>query len=88
MMPMGKDTLLRILRRHGSPCPLPPSVIGIDDWAWRRGQRYGTLIVDLERNRPIDLLPDRDAQTVGRLCREHCAATCERLIERLAKEAR
>lgn len=42
-----------------------PHVVGIDDWVWRRGQRYGTLIVDLERNRPVDVLPGRDAQTVG-----------------------
>lgn len=33
-----------------------PSVIGIDDWAWRRNQRYGTIICDLERRRPITLL--------------------------------
>lgn len=39
-------------------------VIGIDDWAWRMGQRYGTLICDLERHRVVDLLPDRDPATV------------------------
>jgi transposase len=51
--------------------PPTPRVIGIDDWAWRRGQRYGTLIVDLERNRPIDMLPDRDAQTVEAWLQSH-----------------
>ena len=39
-------------------------VIGIDDWAWRRGRRYGTLICDLERRRIVDLLPDREPATV------------------------
>ena len=41
----------------------PNFVIGIDDWAWRRNQRYGTLICDLERRRTIALLPDRDPAT-------------------------
>ena len=42
----------------------PPRVIGIDEWAWRKGQRYGTMICDLERRQVIDLLPDREPGTV------------------------
>lgn len=41
-----------------------PRVVGVDDWAWRMGQRYGTIICDLERNRVLDLLPDRNADTL------------------------
>ena len=41
----------------------PPTVVGIDDWAWRRNQRYGTLICDLERRKTIALLPDREPAT-------------------------
>ena len=63
-MPVSGDTMLRLIRASPVPEMSTPRVVGIDDWAWRRGQRYGTLVVDLERNRPLDLLPDRDAQTV------------------------
>src|SRR5205807_1115818 len=53
----------------GSRCPsvdssATPRLVGIDDWAWCKGQRYGTIVVDLETGDVIDLLPDRDAATV------------------------
>ena len=41
-----------------------PRIIGIDDWAYRKGSTYGTVIVDLEKQKIIDLLPDREADTV------------------------
>lgn len=63
MAPVSKDTLLRQLRRRGRPDFSPPRVIGIDDWAWRRNQRYGTIICDLERRQPIRLLADREPAT-------------------------
>jgi len=44
MLPVSKDTLLRVVRRRGGPRFVPPTVIGIDDWAWRRNKRYGTII--------------------------------------------
>lgn len=47
--PVSNDTLLRTVRRYDRPPPSPPNVIGIDDWAWRRNHRYGTIICDLER---------------------------------------
>jgi transposase len=49
----------------------PPRFVGIDDWAWRKGQRYGTIVVDLERGDVVDLLPDRDATTVRKWLDEH-----------------
>jgi transposase len=63
MMPVSNDTLLRVVRRMGRPSPPAPNVIGIDDWAWKRNQRYGAIICDLERRRPIKLLPDREPAT-------------------------
>lgn len=61
--PVSNDTLLRTVRRYDRPPPTPPSVFGIDDWAWRRNHRYGTIICDLERRKTIALLPDREPST-------------------------
>jgi transposase len=46
-------------------------VIGVDDFAFKRGQSYGTIIVDLERGKPIDLLEDRHANTLDAWLKEH-----------------
>ena len=64
MLPVSKDTLLRVVRRKAIRDTSPLRVIGIDDWAWKRGQRYGSIICDLERRRVVDLLPDREPATV------------------------
>ncbi len=60
---VSNDTLLRVVRRRGVQAFHSPSVIGFDDWAWRRNLRYGTLICDLERRKTIALLPDREPAT-------------------------
>ncbi|WP_202949181.1 transposase family protein [Bradyrhizobium japonicum] len=52
-MPASGDTLLRMIR--AAEFKSPEALVGIDDWAWRKGLRYGTIICDLERNRVIDL---------------------------------
>ena len=64
MLPVSKDTLLRVVRRHAPRDRSPLCIIGIDDWAWKRRQRYGSIICDLERRRIVDLLPDREPGTV------------------------
>jgi transposase len=64
-VPTSPDTLLRRVKQAGARSPGDPKFVGIDDWAWCKGQRYGTIVVDLETNEVIDLLPDRDAATVG-----------------------
>ncbi|MEK1893333.1 MAG: hypothetical protein AAAB20_08670 [Rhizobium sp.] len=56
MLPVSNDTLLRVIRRQGLPPSAPPSVIGIDDCAWRSSHRYGTIVCDLEGRRSVSLL--------------------------------
>lgn len=64
VLPVSRDTLLRVVRRRAPPTDGTPRVVGIDDWAWRKGHRYGTIICDLEQRRIIDVLPDRETATV------------------------
>jgi transposase len=64
-MPICGDTLLKILRETSiSPVPTV-RILGVDDWAFKKGRTYGTLLVDLEYHRPVDLLPDRTAETLA-----------------------
>ena len=71
-VPVSPDTLLRLVRgRASAQVERAPRVLGIDDWAWRRGQRYGTILCDLERGQIIDLLPDREAATVADWLQRH-----------------
>ncbi len=71
MIPVSKDTLLRVVRRRVTDHDDPLTVIGIDDFAFRRGQTYGTIVCDLERRRPVVLLPDRALNTSRAWLSEH-----------------
>jgi transposase len=63
-MPGSPDSLLRLVRQARPLSKPSAKIIGIDDWAYKRRLRYGTLICDLETRRPLELLPDRSVQTV------------------------
>jgi transposase len=70
-MGVSATTLLRQVRQWAVPTPPTPRKLGVDDWALRKGKTYGTLLVDLERHQPVDLLSDRTAATLARWLQEH-----------------
>ncbi|MBK9748663.1 MAG: transposase [Chloroflexi bacterium] len=69
---MSADTLLRMVRQHGTcVCTSELRSIGVDDWALKRGRTYGTIIVNLETHRVVELLPDRTAETLAAWLRNY-----------------
>jgi transposase len=68
----SRMTLLRLVRRAPEPPPgRTPRVLSVDEWSYRRGRRYGIILVDLERRRPIDLLPDASTAALAAWLRAH-----------------
>jgi transposase len=70
-MPTSPDTLLRRVKNSPDEVDPPPRYVGVDDWAMRKGQCYGTILIDLERGRVIDLLPGRDGTALKTWLKEH-----------------
>ncbi|MEJ8640609.1 ISL3 family transposase [Streptomyces sp. MS1.HAVA.3] len=92
----SRDVILGELRRLPDPPSAQVTVLGIDEFAFRRGATYGTVLIDVETRRPIDLLPDRTADTVAAwladhpeikvICRDRCS-TFSQAAARAAPEA-
>jgi transposase len=72
-MPVSRHTLLRQLKRAAARHSSPPTVrvLGVDDWAWKKGMSFGTILVDLERNEVVDVLPTRSAEVLSVWLSQH-----------------
>ncbi|SRR5579884_44942 len=73
LLSMGAShgTLLRLMQRRAVPVMIAPRILGLDDFAWKKGELYGTLLIDQEAHKVVDVLPDREAETVAKWLLEH-----------------
>ena len=70
-MSTSADTLLRRVKNIPVEATPAPRYVGVDDWAIRKGQSYGTILIDLERGCVLDLLPGRDGVALKAWLLEH-----------------
>ena len=66
-MPTSRDTLLRLIHSTDVPQRKTPQVLGLDDFAWKKGDRYGTLLLDLQAHCPVEVLASSGSRHRRRL---------------------
>jgi len=71
LIKVSRSTLIRLAHQQSPPDINTLKVVGVGDWAFRQGVNYGTILVDMETSKPIDLLPTRDSEDLKAWLRKH-----------------